>query len=273
MISCALRGVEVPVDGHWYPVIPWVRDDGFYAVGMREPMPFRDACHLFGFDIPAGKPSVPKRIKRDVSRGLTSLFGELIQITGTLPTGQIKAHCLNWDVAYDLVVFDIKKELQAWNGQVYLSVLNELHGGPANLDVQTASNLDLAKVRDQKLIQFLCQEFDCDVFELMRDDKRVKEDMGFYNPSGRVNACATRGARSGVARSCALCPTTRRLQGYTQRKSGAVRPAQFDWRIRVQCRTKGGFLATFWGLIWLFCLQKPVRFAHFKNVKSFICHR
>jgi hypothetical protein len=225
MISGALHGVEVLGDGHWYPVIPWVRDDGFYAVGMREPMPFRDACHLFGFDIPAGKPSVPKRIKRDVARGLTSLFGDLIQIAGTLPTGQIKAHCLNWDVAYDLVVLDIKKELQAWNGQVYLSVLNELHGSPANLDVQTASNLDLAKVRDHNLIQYLCQEFACDVFELMRDDKRVKEEMRFYNPSGRVNACATRGARTGVSRFCAPCPTIRRFQGYTQWKTGAIRLA------------------------------------------------
>jgi len=113
--------------------------------------------------------------------------GDLIQITGALPTGQIKAHCLIWDVAYDLVVFDIKKELRAWNGQVYLSVLNELHGSPANLDVQTTSNLDLAKVRDHKLIQFLCQEFACDVFDLMRDDERVKEEIGFYNPNGWVD--------------------------------------------------------------------------------------
>jgi len=79
-------------------------------------------------------------------------IGDLIQITGALPTGQIKAHCLIWDVAYDLVVFDIKKELRSWNSQVYFSVLNELHASPANLDVQTASNLDLAKVRDQKLM-------------------------------------------------------------------------------------------------------------------------
>ena len=72
-------------------------------------------------------------------------IGDLIQITGALPTGQIKAHCLIWDVDYDLVVFDIKKELRAWNGQAYFSVLNELHASPANLDVQTASNLDVAK--------------------------------------------------------------------------------------------------------------------------------
>jgi hypothetical protein len=52
-------------------------------------------------------------------------------------------------------------------------VLNELHGSPANLDVQTASNLDLAKVRDHKLIQFLCQQYACDVFDLMRDDDCV----------------------------------------------------------------------------------------------------
>jgi len=247
MISGALPGVEVPGDGHWYPVIPWVRDDGFYAVGMREPMPFRDACHLFGFDIPAGKPSVPKRIKRDVARGLTSLFGELIetrqlnqwdllhtvmladgkttfevatynpgnrwpdawtsgaalasprggailtghpvqigdliQITGAMPNGQIKANCLIWDIEHDLVVWDVKQELRAWQGQIYLSVLNELHGGPAHLDVQTASNLDLAKVRDHKLIRYLCQEYACDVFDLMRDDERVKEEIGFYNPA------------------------------------------------------------------------------------------
>jgi hypothetical protein len=66
-------------------------------------------------------------------------------------------------------------------------VLNELYGSPANLNVQTASNLDLAKVRNGKLIQYLSQEFACDVFELMRDNERVKEEIGFYNPEGWVN--------------------------------------------------------------------------------------
>ena len=42
-------------------------------------MPLQDACRLFGFDIPTGKRSVPKRIKRDVARGRTSLFGELVE--------------------------------------------------------------------------------------------------------------------------------------------------------------------------------------------------
>jgi len=55
------------------------------------------------------------------------------------------------------------------------------------LDVQTASNLDLAKVRNGKLIQYLSQEFACDVFELMRDDERIKEEIGFYNTEGWVN--------------------------------------------------------------------------------------
>jgi len=248
-LSIVQSGLGLDVQGTtWFPVIPWVRDEGFCAVLMREPIPFEEACHLFGLDIPAAKPSVPKRIKRHLARGRTALFGseaevrqlnqydcvhrailadgvtsfettvydpgprwpeawtsgaalasrrggalltghpvqigDLIQITGALPTGQIKAHCLIWDVAYDLVVFDFKKELRSWNGQVYLSVLNELHGSPANLDVQTASNLDLAKVRDQKLIQYLSQEFARDVFELMRDDERVKEEIGFYNPRG-----------------------------------------------------------------------------------------
>jgi hypothetical protein len=246
----AIEG-EGPSDGIWHPVIPWVRDDGFYAVCLREPMPFRDACHLFGFDTPAGKPSVPKRIKRDVARGKTSLFGELldtrklnewdllhtvmladgettfevatynpgnrwpeawtsgaalasprggailtghpvkvgdmIQITGAMPNGQIKGNCLIWDIEPDLVVWDVKPELRAWEGQIYLSVLNELHGSPANLDVQTASNLDLSKVRDHKLIQYLCQQFACDVFDVMRDDDRIKEEIGFYNPASWVD--------------------------------------------------------------------------------------
>jgi hypothetical protein len=247
-LSIVQSGLGVEIQGtSWYPVIPWVRDDGFCAVLMREPVPYEEACHLFGFDIPAAKPSAPKRIKRHLARGRTALFGreaevrqlnqydsvhrviladgvtsfetavydpgprwpeawtsgaalasrrggalltghpvqigDLIQITGALPSGQIKAHCLIWDVDYDLVVFDIKKELHAWNGEAYFSVLNELHASPANLDVQTASNLDLAKVRDQKLIQYLSQEFACDVFELMRDDERVKEEIGFYNPA------------------------------------------------------------------------------------------
>ena len=250
-IAMLSLGLKVPDGSVWYPVIPWVRDDGFYAVGMREPLPYRDACHLFGFDIPAAKPSVPKRIKRDVARGRTSLFGELletrelnewdllhtvmladgettfevatynpgdrwpdawtsgaalasprggailtghpvkvgdlIQITGAMPNGQIKANCLIWDIDSDLVVWDVKQELRAWHGQIYLSVLNELHGGPANLDVQTAANLDLAKVRDHKLIPILCQEFAHDVFKLMGDDERVKEEIGFYNPGRWVD--------------------------------------------------------------------------------------
>ena len=33
-------GMEIPGDGPWYPVIPWVRDDGFSAVLMREPIPY-----------------------------------------------------------------------------------------------------------------------------------------------------------------------------------------------------------------------------------------
>jgi hypothetical protein len=247
-LSIVQSGLGLDVEGTpWLPVIPWVRDEGFCAVLMREPIPFEEACHLFGLDIPAAKPSVPKRIKRHLARGRTALFGseaevrqlnqynrvhrviladrvtsfetavydpgprwpeawtsgaalasrrggalltghpvqigDLIQITGALPSGQIKANCLIWDIDYDLVVFDIKKELRSWNGEVYLSVLNELHGSPANLDVQTASNLDLAKVRDHKLIRYLCQEYACDVFDLMRDDERVKEEIGFYNPA------------------------------------------------------------------------------------------
>jgi len=59
MLSGISPGAEIPGDGRWHPVIPWVRDDGFYAVAMRKPMPYQGACHLFGFDIPEGKPSVP----------------------------------------------------------------------------------------------------------------------------------------------------------------------------------------------------------------------
>ena len=70
---------KLPHSGRWYPAISWVRDDGFYAVCIREQLPYQDACRLFGFDIPEGKPSVPKRIKRDVARGKTSLFGELLE--------------------------------------------------------------------------------------------------------------------------------------------------------------------------------------------------
>ena len=185
-LSIVQSGLGVEIQGtSWYPVIPWVRDDGFCAVLMREPVPYEEACHLFGFDIPAAKPSAPKRIKRHLARGRTALFGreaevrqlnqydsvhrviladgvtsfetavydpgprwpeawtsgaalasrrggalltghpvqigDLIQITGALPSGQIKAHCLIWDVDYDLVVFDIKKELHAWNGEAYFS--------------------------------------------------------------------------------------------------------------------------------------------------------
>jgi hypothetical protein len=245
-LNFGIKGEDLS-ERRWCVAIAWVRDDGFNAVFTREYMEFQDACRLFGFDIPAGKPSVPKRIKRDVARGRTSLFGELletrqlnqwdlvhtvmladgkttfdvatyepgnrwpeawtsgaalasprggailtghpvkigdlIQITGALPNGQIKGNCLIWDINHDLVVWDVKPELCAWQGQIYLSVLNELHGGPANLDVQTASNLDLAKVRDHKLIQFLCQQYACDVFDLMRDDEGVKEEIGFYNPA------------------------------------------------------------------------------------------
>jgi hypothetical protein len=73
-------GMEIPGDGRWYPVIPWVRDDGFSAVLMREPIPYEEACHLFGFDIPAAKPSVPKRIKRHLARGRIALFGSQAEV-------------------------------------------------------------------------------------------------------------------------------------------------------------------------------------------------
>ena len=75
ILRCGMEG-EGPNYEKWYPAISWVRDDGFYAVCLHEQMPYRDTCRLFGFDIPAGKPSVPKRIKRDVARGRTSLFGD-----------------------------------------------------------------------------------------------------------------------------------------------------------------------------------------------------
>ena len=113
--------------------------------------------------------------------------GDLIQITGAMPNGQIKANYLIWDIEHDLVVGDVKQELRAWQGQIYVSVLNELHGGPAHLDVQTASNLDLAKVRDHEFIRYLCQEYAYDVFDLMRDDERVNEEIAFYNPTGWVD--------------------------------------------------------------------------------------
>jgi hypothetical protein len=104
---------------------------------------------------------------------------------------------------------------------------------------------------------------------------RCLERRSTYRPCPRKCAAGVQALRllEPPPLSGRFCPTIRRLQGYTQRKSGAVRLAQFDWRIRVQCRTKSGFLATFRGLICLFCTQKPVRFAHFKNAKSFVCHR
>ena len=69
-------GLGVVVDEKsWYPVIPIVRDNGFSAVLLDKQVPYEEACRLFGFDIPAAKPSVPKRIKRHLARGKTALFG------------------------------------------------------------------------------------------------------------------------------------------------------------------------------------------------------
>jgi hypothetical protein len=51
---------EGPGDGHWFPVIPWVRDDGFYAVCLREPMLYQDACRLFGFGHPGREAQRPQ---------------------------------------------------------------------------------------------------------------------------------------------------------------------------------------------------------------------
>jgi hypothetical protein len=62
LLTFGMEG-ESPEDGNWYPVTPWVCDDGFYAVCLRKRMPYRDACRLFGFDIPEGKPR-----KRNSSR-------------------------------------------------------------------------------------------------------------------------------------------------------------------------------------------------------------
>ena len=85
-------------DDRWRTAIPWVRDDGFYAVCLRKYMSFQDACRLFGFDIPAGKPSVPKRIKRDIARGRTSLFGELLE------TRELN----KWDLLHTVMLADGK---------------------------------------------------------------------------------------------------------------------------------------------------------------------
>ena len=35
-------GMVTPGEESWYPVIPWVRDDGFCAVLMREAIPYRE---------------------------------------------------------------------------------------------------------------------------------------------------------------------------------------------------------------------------------------
>ena len=42
---------------------------------------------------------------------------------------------------------------------------------------------ETTRIRDRKLIQFLCQQYACVVFDLMRDDEGVKEEIGFYNPA------------------------------------------------------------------------------------------
>jgi hypothetical protein len=80
-LSMVQSGLGLDVEGTpWFPVIPWIRDEGFCAVLMREPIPFEEACHLFGFDIPAAKPSVPKRIKRHLATGRTALFGSEAEV-------------------------------------------------------------------------------------------------------------------------------------------------------------------------------------------------
>jgi len=74
-------GLGVVVDGQsWYPVIPIVRDNGFSAVLLDKQVPDEEACCLFGFDIPAAKASVPKRIKRHLARGKTALFGREAEV-------------------------------------------------------------------------------------------------------------------------------------------------------------------------------------------------
>jgi hypothetical protein len=94
-----------------------------------------------------------------------------------------------------------------------------------------------------------------------------------FRPTSIVRLLLARGARSGVARSGALRRTTKRLQGYTRGKTGTVRPAPLDSPIRVQCRTKGGFLATFLALIWGRLHSKTSSFLAFQNAKPFVCNR
>jgi hypothetical protein len=51
---------EGPDGRKWYPAISWVRDDGFYAVCIRDQMPYEDACRLFGFRHPGREAQRPQ---------------------------------------------------------------------------------------------------------------------------------------------------------------------------------------------------------------------
>jgi hypothetical protein len=59
-------GMETSDGQIWRPVIPWVRDDGFCAVLMREPIPYRMRKLAICLDLTSRPPS---RVSRRGSRG------------------------------------------------------------------------------------------------------------------------------------------------------------------------------------------------------------
>jgi tetratricopeptide (TPR) repeat protein len=124
-----------------------------------------------------------------------------------------------------------------------------------NRDVRAMAALALARAGDRAGAEKLAAELD-KTFPL---DTLVQR---YWLPAPRRpgeyiqgNARPTRGARSGAARCCALRRTTKRLRGYTRRKTGAFRLA-----ISSSMRHKRWILGLFPGFDWPLLHSKTTSF-------------
>jgi hypothetical protein len=112
--------------------------------------------------------------------------GDLFAITGLMSPGMMKANVLVVrDMKnVDLIVYEPKSSVRAWDGNVFLGVLSEKHGSPARTDIQTAINFELAHALDGKFFEILTDEYMGRIFkELEEEDLTgLKQSIGFYKP-------------------------------------------------------------------------------------------
>jgi len=75
-------GISTPEGATWYPVIPWIRDDGFYAIVARSPIPINDALAMCGLKVDLKSEEqvfkVAKRLQRVFAEHREMVFGRVV---------------------------------------------------------------------------------------------------------------------------------------------------------------------------------------------------